>query len=171
MEVPEGVAVPSLDQWGMPVWFPDPFVYFPKNVVVMYAIRNPSDGWAFTTTGQMLPAPAGVWFIYTDGSGYGMVSDDYFTGGTPDLSGGTVYPPEEIRDIPPDPPPWVEDGTHPWDPPPTPEEPEDPEETPEEPQEPAEEPQDPEEPPQEPEVPEEPQEPAEGSETPEETNP
>lgn len=120
MEVPEGVAVPSLDQWGMPVWFPDPGTYFPKNVVTMYAIRNPADGFAFSTTGQMLPAPAGIWFTYTDGSGYGMVADEYFHGGTPDLSGGTIYPPEEIRDIPPDPPPWVGDGTNPWEPPVTP---------------------------------------------------
>jgi hypothetical protein len=54
-----------------------------------------------------------------------MVADAYFTGGAPDLSGGTVYPPEEIRDIPPDPPQWVEDGTNPWeqDAPTTPEEP------------------------------------------------
>lgn len=116
MQVPEGVAVPSLGQWGMPVWFPDPMTYFPKNVVAMYAIRNPADGNAFTTTGQMIPAPAGVWFTYTDGSGYGMVADAYFTGGTPDLSGGTQYPPEEVRDIDPSPPQWVEDGTlPPWD--------------------------------------------------------
>lgn len=113
IEVPEDVAVPSLDQWGMPVWFPDPNTYFPKSVVPMYAIRNPSDGYAFTTTGQMLNAPAGVWFIWTPGSGYGMVDDAYFFGGTPDTSGGTQYPPEAIRDINPDPPPWVGDPTPP----------------------------------------------------------
>ncbi len=122
MEVPEGVAVPSLDQWGMPVWFPDPTTYFPTNVVAMYAIRNPADGYALTTAGQMIPAPAGAWFTYTDGSGYGMVADAYFTGGTPDLSGGTQYPPEEIRVIDPDPPQWAQDGTMPpVNPPPDPE--------------------------------------------------
>lgn len=113
MEVPEGVAVPSLDQWGMPVWFPDPTTYFPTNVVAMYAIRNPADGYALTTAGQLIPAPAGAWFTYTDGSGYGMVADAYFSGGTPDLSGGTQYPPDEIRVIDPDPPPWVGDPTPP----------------------------------------------------------
>jgi hypothetical protein len=113
MQVPEGVAVPSLDRWGMPVWFPDPDTYFPKNVVPMYAIRNPSDGQALTTTGQLIPAAAGVWFIWTPGSGYGMVDDAYFYGGTPDTSGGTQYPPGEDRDIDPDPPQWVQDGTLP----------------------------------------------------------
>lgn len=121
MQVPEGVAVPSLNQWGMPVWFPDPETYFPRSVVAMYAIRNPSDSQALTTAGQLIPAPAGAWFTYTDGSGYGMVADEYFYGGTPDLSGGTQYPPEEVRDIDPDPPQWVEDGTMP--PQPTPPEP------------------------------------------------
>jgi hypothetical protein len=113
IQVPEGVAVPSLDRWGMPVWFPDPDTYFPKNVVPMYAIRNPSDGQALTTTGQLIPAAAGVWFIWTPGSGYGMVDDAYFYGGTPDTSGGTQYPPGEDRDIDPDPPQWVQDGTLP----------------------------------------------------------
>jgi len=113
MEVPEGVAVPSLDQWGMPVWFPDPDTYFPRNVVAMYAIRNTSDGLAMTTTGQLITAPAGYWFTYTSGSGYGMVADAYFTGGTPDLSGGTQYPPEADRDLPVNPPQWAEDGTLP----------------------------------------------------------
>lgn len=113
MQVPEGVAVPSLNQWGMPVWFPDPDTYFPRNVVAMYAIRNPSDGQALTTAGQLIPAPAGVWFTYTDGSGYGMVADQYFYGGTPDLSGGTQYPPEEVRDIDPEVPQWAQDGTMP----------------------------------------------------------
>lgn len=114
MQVPEGVAVPSLNQWGMPVWFPDPDTYFPKNVVPMYAIRNPSDGTAFSVDlTQSYPAPAGVWFTWTPGSGYGMVADDYFYGGTPDTSGGTVYPPEAERDIDPNPPPWVGDPVPP----------------------------------------------------------
>lgn len=114
MEVPEGVAVPSLHQWGMPVWFPDPDTFFPKSVVPMYAIRNPADGVAFSVDfNQTYEAPAGCWFTWTPGSGYQMVADAHFYGGTPDLSGGTQYPPEEIRDIPPDPPPWVEDGTMP----------------------------------------------------------
>lgn len=112
MQVPEGVAVPSLDQWGMPVWFPEES-FFPKDVAPMYAIRNPQDGIAHTTTGEALEAPAGVWFIWTRGSGYGMVDDAYFTGGAPDTSGGTEYPPEEIRDIDPEPPPWVGDPTPP----------------------------------------------------------
>lgn len=112
MEVPEGVAVPSLMQWGMPVFFPDE-TFFPKNIVPMYAIRNPADGTAATTTGENIPAPAGVWFIWTPGSGYGMVADDYFTGGIPDTSGGTQYPPEADREIDPEPPPWVGDPTPP----------------------------------------------------------
>lgn len=126
MEVPEGVAVPSLDQWGMPVWFPDPDTFLPRNVVAMYAIRNPADGIAMTTGNAIIPAPAGVWFTYTSGSGYGMVADAYFTGGTPDLSGGTQYPPEADRDLPVNPPQWAEDGTLPPGQEPTdPEEPDD----------------------------------------------
>lgn len=105
MEVPAGVAVPVLDQWGMPVWFPDPDTFFPKNVVPMYAIRNPSDGIAFTTTWQQVVAPAGYWFVYTYGGGYSMVSDEYFYGSIPDHSGGTQYPPEADREIDPGPPP------------------------------------------------------------------
>lgn len=145
MQVPEGVAVPALEQWGMPVWFPDPQTFFPKNVQWTYAIRNPADGFAFTLNyAQMIPAPAGVWFIYTDGSGYGMVADEYFTGDRPDLSGGTQYPPEEVPVVDPGPPPWEEPSWPPVEPEPEPqapaeeppaEEPQpEPEPTPEEPQ-------------------------------------
>jgi len=120
IQVPEGVAVPSLDQWRIPVWFPNADTFFPKNVVPMYAIRNPSESQTYTTTGEMVPAPAGVWFIWTPGSGYGLVEDAYFYGGTPDTSEGSQYPPEADRDIDPNPPPWVGDPTPPGE---TPEQP------------------------------------------------
>lgn len=114
--VPGDVAVPAFPQlkrWGMPVWFPDPETFFPKDVVPMYAIRNTTAGVAHTLDGGQVDAPAGVWFTYTDGSGYSMVSDDYFYGGTPDTSGGTQYPTEAQRDIDPETPQWAQDGTMP----------------------------------------------------------
>jgi hypothetical protein len=97
----------------MPVYFPDPDTFFPKNVVRMYAIRSHTTGTATTTDGNTVSAPAGIWFTYTEGSGYSMVADAYFTGGIPDLSGGTEYPSEADRDIDPSPPQWAQDGTLP----------------------------------------------------------
>jgi len=116
MEVPEGVAVPRVDRWSMPVWFPDPDgSFFPRNIVPMYAIRNENDAtvWSEDDTEQY-QVPAGYWLIFNYPNTWSYVSDDYFYGSIPDTSGGTVYPAEAQRPSPPvDPPPWVGDPTPP----------------------------------------------------------
>lgn len=114
MEVPEGVAVPRLFRWSIPQWFPDDN-FFPRDIVPMYAIRNPADAMVlsedFTTTYQV---PAGEWWIYNYPDFYSHISDDYFTGFIPDDSNGTVYPTEADRPpLPVDPPPWVGDPNPP----------------------------------------------------------
>jgi hypothetical protein len=116
MEVPEGVAVPRLFRWLIPQWFPDPDgPFFPRDIVPMYAIRNPADATVyaedFSTTYDV---PAGEWWIFNYPDFYSHIADAYFTGFIPDTSEGTVYPPEAMRDpLPVDPPPWVGDPTPP----------------------------------------------------------
>lgn len=114
MEVPEGVVVPRLDRWSLPVWFPDDSFY-PRNIVPMYAIRNPADATVWSEDdSQQITVPAGYWFCYTYQNNFVSVSDDYFWGSIPDLSGGTVFPPDATRDPGPvNPPPWVGDPTPP----------------------------------------------------------
>lgn len=121
MEVPEGVAVPYIDPWSLlvnpdPIIFPDPSgPFFPRNVVPMYAIRTPVDVQA-TSPDDTIPytIPAGYWILLTNPNNYYFVSDDYFFGDIPDLSGGTEYPADAIPPTPPaDPPPWVGDPNPP----------------------------------------------------------
>lgn len=111
MEVPEGVAVPRLDRWSLPVMFPDsdgPF--FPRDIVPMYAILNTQDYWRVYSEDhtQEYEVPAGYWWIFNYPDTWSYISDAYFYGSIPDTSQGTVYPPEAERPpLPVDPPPWV----------------------------------------------------------------
>lgn len=115
MEVPEGVAVPRLDRWSLPVQFPDPDgQFFPRSIVPMYAIRNTNDYWVVRSADGTYEVPAGYWWIFNYPGTYGFISDEYFTGFIPDESGGTVFPPEADRPpLPVDPPPWVGDPNPP----------------------------------------------------------
>lgn len=110
IEIPEGVAVPRLDRWSLPVFFPDPDgTFFPRDIVPMYAIRNVADAtvWTEDDTEQIV-IPGGYWLCFNYPATWISVSDDYFTGFIPDESGGTVFPPEAERPpLPVDPPPWV----------------------------------------------------------------
>jgi hypothetical protein len=111
MEVPEGVAVPRLDRWSLPVQFPDPEgAFFPESIVPMYAILNPADAtvWTEDDSQRIQLVPAGYWWIFNYPATWSYVSDAYFTGFIPDTSGGTVYPPEAERPtLPVDAPPWA----------------------------------------------------------------
>jgi hypothetical protein len=116
MEVPEGVAVPRLDRWSLPVWFPDPDgSFFPRSIVPMYAIRNPADATAWNEADtEQIPIPAGHWLIFNYPATWSHIADEYFTGFIQDESGGTVYPPDAERPpLPIDPPPWVGDPNPP----------------------------------------------------------
>lgn len=94
IEVPEGVAVPRLDRWTLPVYFPDPDGdFYPRDIVPMYAIRNPADATVFTEDDSaQVQVPGGYWFCFNYPNTWIPVSDDYFTGFIQDESGGTVYP-------------------------------------------------------------------------------
>jgi hypothetical protein len=116
MEVPEGVAVPRLDRWTLPVVFPDPDgAFFPRDIVPMYAVLNTVDATVWNEAdSQQIQVPAGHWLIFNYPATWSHVSDDYFTGFIQDTSGGTVYPPEAERPpLPVDPPPWVGDPNPP----------------------------------------------------------
>jgi hypothetical protein len=112
--VPDGVAVamPYLDPWSLPVWFPDPTTFYPKDVEAMYAIRATSDSTVLDLQGNAVDCPLPGWFTYS-ASGYQYVPDQYFAGGVPDTSGGLQYPPEAQRHYDVTPPDWVINGTDP----------------------------------------------------------
>lgn len=126
--VPDGqiVEIPTVDQWSLPVFFPNFDWYFPKDVAPMYAIRNSADADVKTSEGDAVHCAAPGWWTYSYGV-YQYVPDEYFGGGIPDTSGGLQYPPEAQRSYDVQPPQWVIDGTQPpsdtppppSDPPPT----------------------------------------------------
>jgi hypothetical protein len=116
---PEGQSgfMPILDQWSLPVWFPDPSEFFPKDVNPTYAIRNTVGACTVSSpSGSPVEIPASGWWLYFYGQ-YQYIEDPYFSGGIPDTSGGAQYPPEGMRDYEVLPPQWVIDGTDPNAPP------------------------------------------------------
>lgn len=112
--VPDGetVEIPTVDQWSLPVYFPDPDWYFPKDVAPMYAIRNSADADVQDPEGNPVHCAAPGWWTYSYGV-FQYVPDVYFGGGIPDLSGGAQYPPAAQRTYDVQPPQWVIDGTEP----------------------------------------------------------
>lgn len=112
---PGGVAVPRLDRWSLPTPFPDPEgMFYPKNIVPMYAIRNTADATVRSEDGdQEYQVAAGSWWIFNYPATYSYISDDYFYGSIPDTSSGSVYPSQADRDLPVNPPSWVGDPNPP----------------------------------------------------------
>lgn len=112
--VPDGetVEIPTVDQWSLPVYFPDVDWYFPKDVAPMYAIRNSADADVQDPQGNPVHCTAPGWWTYSYGV-FQYVPDEYFGGGIPDLSGGAQYPPAAQRQYDVQPPQWVIDGTEP----------------------------------------------------------
>jgi hypothetical protein len=112
MFVPEGVSIPTVDPWSLPVWFPDPGWFFPKDVAPMYAIRNGVGSMVLDLQGNPVQCVAPGWYTYSYGT-YQYVPEPYFVGGIPDTSGGAQYPPEGMRQYDVTPPDWVINGTLP----------------------------------------------------------
>lgn len=113
--IPEGQIgyTPTVSRGSVPVWFPDPDDFFPKDVAPTYAIRNTvGETNVQAPDGTGVYIPAGGWWIYSWGLHF-YAEDQYFSGGIPDVSGGTQYPPEGMRDVPVNPPQWVASGTAP----------------------------------------------------------
>lgn len=117
--VPDGqtASMPVLDPWSLPVWWPSWDDFFPKDVDPTYAIRNTSgDVTVQAPDGTPVSVTSPGWWLYFYGQ-YQYIEDAYFSGGIPDTSFGSQYPPEGMRDYVVVPPQWVLDGTDPTPPP------------------------------------------------------